>query len=867
MENPLEKRDTLPALPAGSGAKLPESEDELEFKFTLPGEEATHRVGSVVAGRFRVLRLLGRGGMGEVYLTEDLRLGRQVALKVLSPSLSSDPQYVQRFEREARAASALNHPAVCVIHEIGQADDGCPFIAMELLEGESLDARMGRGGLTIAEIVDIGAQVAEALDAAHAKGIIHRDIKPANVAIGAGGRVKVLDFGLAKRLAGTDDGARLGTSSIASTQTGMLLGTPSYMSPEQALARPVDHRSDLFSLGAMLYECITGRVPFAGSSVGEIIERLLNAQPDAMARFNYALPPERDRIVRKCIEKSPDRRYQSARELALDLKTLRRELEAGPGPATSSASPGGQTMIVPAQAVAEEKPLATSPAPSLEDLKKADVFLSYAHVDDQPLVAGRHGWITQLQRNLKVRIEQLSGEEVRIWPQSNPVGRSQPQAEVIERLSDVKSLVSVLSPPFAHSEGCRGQVATFWRAAEARGALTVDSKSRLIKLVKTPVEARDLPADVASLLSRLRSFEFFDWDPETGRLREFDEAFGELARQRYHERVYDVAFEVSQVLKNLRARGGEKNVGSPNGKVIYLAATTADLAAQRDQLQRELVELGHRVVPDQTLPVVASELDAIVRAALAECDVAIHMVGDRYGLVPEDTDLSVVALQNRIAAEESATRGLARFIWMPRGLVPRDERQAAFVRAIVRDPEFHSGAEVIAETLENLKVLLRSRWAKKPEAGNGPGAQGVAAPSRVYLICDPRDEAAFEPLEDFFYNHGIEVSLPAFEASEAEAQEIHIRNLRDCDGALVYYGMAGNHWVDFNLRDLEKAAGYRDSTPIGVRAVYIAPPPHHRKSRFKSLSVEVLRQPGDAFDPATLEAFTNALKSAKRGAR
>jgi serine/threonine protein kinase len=225
-------------LPAGSGAKLPESEDELEFKFTLPGEEATHRVGSVVAGRFRVLRLLGRGGMGEVYLTEDLRLGRQVALKVLSPSLSSDPQYVQRFEREARAASALNHPAVCVIHEIGQADDGCPFIAMELLEGESLDARMGRGGLTIAEIVDIGAQVAEALDAAHAKGIIHRDIKPANVAIGAGGRVKVLDFGLAKRLAGTDDGARLGTSSIASTQTGMLLGTPSYMSPEQALGAP-----------------------------------------------------------------------------------------------------------------------------------------------------------------------------------------------------------------------------------------------------------------------------------------------------------------------------------------------------------------------------------------------------------------------------------------------------------------------------------------------------------------------------------------------------------------------------------------------------------------------------------------------------
>jgi serine/threonine protein kinase len=856
QKSSLEKRDTLPVPPLGDSSVVHgEGTVHLSGGVVSPVDAAPRlEPGTVIGGRFRVLRLLGRGGMGEVYLSEDTGLGRHVALKVLSPSLANDPQYVQRFQREARAASALNHTAVCVIHEIGTAEDGCPFIAMELLEGEALDTRLGRGGLQIAEIVDIGAQIAEALDAAHAKGIIHRDIKPANISVGPGGRVKVLDFGLAKRLPGAEDGARLDTSSLASTQTGMLLGTPYYMSPEQALAQPVDHRSDLYSLGALLYECITGRVPFTGTSVGEVIGKLLNAPPEAMARFNYALPPELDRIVRKCLEKSPDRRYQSARELGLDLKTLRRELEAGSG---SASAPAG---------VAEKSP-EPALAPPIEELKRADIFLSYAHVDDQPVIAGRQGWITQLQRNLKVRLEQLSGEEVRIWPQSNPLGRSQVQPEIIERLPEVKTLVSVLSPPFARSEGCRGQVSTFWRAAEARGALAVDSKSRLIKLVKTPVEAGDLPADVASLLSRLRSFEFFDWDPETGRLREYDEAFGELARQRYHERIYDVAFEVSQVLRNLRARVAKQEPAKAEGKVIYLAATTADLAAQRDQLQRELVELGHRVIPEHALPVVASELEAVVRAALAECDVAIHLVGDRYGLVPEDTDLSVVALQNRLAAEASGAKGLARFIWMPRGLIPRDERQAAFVRELVRNPEAHRGAEVIAETLENLKVLLRARWAKKPAANGGGATKGGEAPPRVYLICDPRDEAAIEPLEDFFFAHGIEVSLPGFEASEAEAQEIHIRNLRDCDGALIYYGAAGNHWVDFNIRDLEKAAGYRDSAPIAVRAVYVAPPPHHRKDRFKSLSVEVLRQAAASFEPAVLASFAGQLKAVRGGAR
>jgi serine/threonine protein kinase len=862
MDKPLDPRDTLPVQPPGAGSIEPAPSSFPSGAAVSPRLAA----GVLLAERFRIVRLLGRGGMGEVYQAEDTRLGRPVALKVLPPSLGSDPQYAQRFLREARAASALSHPAVCVIHDFGTAEDGCPYIAMELLEGESLDARIERSGLSAAEIAAIGAQIADALDAAHAKGIVHRDIKPANVSVGSAGRVKVLDFGLAKHIAGAEDSARLDTSALGTTQAGMLLGTPSYMSPEQALARPVDQRSDIFSLGALLYECITGRVPFGGTSVGEVIEHLLNAQPEAMARFNYDLPAELERIVRKCLEKSPERRYQSARELSLDLRTLERDLEAGHGSAAPPVMHGAQTAVVPLPLDASgTAPVAATAAP-IDDVKRADVFLTYAQVDDQPVISGRQGWISQLQRNLKVRLEQLSGEDVRIWPQSNPLGSSEPEPRIIEQLPEVKTLVSVLSPPFVHSEGCRGQVAAFWRAAEARGTLDVESRSRVFKVVKTPVEARELPADVAPLLGRLRSFDFFELDSETGRLREFDEALGELWRQRYHERVYDVAYELAQVLKNLRTRASDRRAAVSGGKVIYLAATTADLSAQRDQLQRELVELGHTVLPDHPLPVIASALEAVVRTALAECDAAIHLVGDRYGLVPEDTDLSVVALQNRIAAEASALRALPRFVWMPRGLAPRDERQAAFIRDLMRDPETHRGAEVVADTLENLKVLLRERWEKKTAAADIAGVEGAAAPPRVYLICDPRDEAAIESLEDFFYTQGIEVCLPAFEAGETEAQDVHLRNLRDCDGALIYYGAGGHHWVDFNIRDLEKAAGYRDARPIAPRAVYVAPPASHRKDRFKSVSAEVLRQPGDALDPSVLAAFAGALKAGRHSA-
>jgi two-component system, LytTR family, response regulator len=288
--------------------------------------------GSSIA-HYRVISRLGEGGMGAVYLADDTRLGRRVALKVLPASLAADPERMHRFVQEARLASALTHPNVAAIYEIGE-HQGLRFIAMEYVEGDPLSVRLSRGPLPLSELLSVGVQVADALDDAHSKGIVHRDIKPSNLMITPRGYVKVLDFGLAKLETSNGDETQL------ITNAGTLLGTVAYMSPEQALGQDLDHRTDLFSLGVVLYEMASARLPFSGATVSETMARILNSQPDALARFNYDVPEGLDRVVRKCLEKDRERRYQTARELLVDLKNLERDS----GGAVAPAGPQRKTL-------------------------------------------------------------------------------------------------------------------------------------------------------------------------------------------------------------------------------------------------------------------------------------------------------------------------------------------------------------------------------------------------------------------------------------------------------------------------------------------------------------------------------------------
>ena len=265
---------------------------------------------------------------GEVYRARDTKLDRIVALKVLPTDLASDDQQRERFLREAKAASAIDHPNVAHIYEIGESN-GVHFIAMQYVEGETLAARMKTGPLSNETLLSVGLQVADALDAAHAKGIVHRDIKPANLVLTERGQIKVLDFGLAKLA--TDGGVADDSEKPTQMKTaaGMVMGTVSYMSPEQALGREVDGRSDIFSLGIVLYELATGRLPFSGKSATETIDQIRHRQPEAIARFNYDAPTELERCIRKCLEKDPEDRYQNAKGFLIDLRNLKRDSESG----------------------------------------------------------------------------------------------------------------------------------------------------------------------------------------------------------------------------------------------------------------------------------------------------------------------------------------------------------------------------------------------------------------------------------------------------------------------------------------------------------------------------------------------------------
>jgi serine/threonine-protein kinase len=366
----------------------------------LPAYDIMNIESGTILGRYEIRAKLGEGGMGEVYLAQDTKLDRKVALKILQAQVAANHERMRRFVQEAKAASALNHPNIITIHEIDQTDD-LHFIATEFIEGETLRQRMQKSVMKLDEAIDIGVQISGALSAAHASGIVHRDIKPENVMLRHDRIVKVLDFGLAKLTEQVSSGLidTEAPTRVVNTQPGMVMGTALYMSPEQARGQALDARTDIFSLGVVLYEMLAGCVPFRGDTTTDVLARLVDDQePPPLARYCHEVPSELERIVSKALRKDRDERYQTSKDLLLDLQRLKRELEfarereRSQPPTSKAATPiEGSRIAETIQSPAVTTAVAETPRTKI-DLNNRNVLIALLAVLAIVLAIGGYGY-------------------------------------------------------------------------------------------------------------------------------------------------------------------------------------------------------------------------------------------------------------------------------------------------------------------------------------------------------------------------------------------------------------------------------------------------------------------------------------------
>jgi hypothetical protein len=495
---------------------------------------------------------------------------------------------------------------------------------------------------------------------------------------------------------------------------------------------------------------------------------------------------------------------------------------------------------------------------------ESDLFVSYAHIDDEALSEGEKGWISTFHRALEIRLAQLLGKQPRIFRDPKLQGNDYFADRLVDLLPKTAALVSVLSPRYVRSDWCLREVEEFCRASQTNGGLRVSDKARMFKVVKTPVPLEQHPSELQELLG----YDFFTVERETGRPRELNHQAGPELQRQYWQRLDDLAHDISELLVLLESGlEAQAAAAGPGRGSVYLAETSFDLKEKRDAIKRDLQDHGWTVLPDRPLPLVSPDCEAMVREQLSRCRLSVHLVGQRYGVVPEDSTASVVEIQNELAAER-CDRGegeaFTRLIWLAPGANASDERQKRFVEHLQTDARLQGSADLLETSLEDFKAALHRRLEPPAEPSSRLEAaepRGSDAPPLVYLLCDQRDLDATAALEDHLFAQGCEVILPAFEGDEAQVRRDHEESLALCDAALLYYGAGSELWLRQKLREVQKAAAWGRQRPIATRAVYLGPPESPQKSRFRTHEALVLPAPEGELSPRILDAFLNQLKT------
>jgi len=481
---------------------------------------------------------------------------------------------------------------------------------------------------------------------------------------------------------------------------------------------------------------------------------------------------------------------------------------------------------------------------------EGEAFISYAHLDDQPLIEGKQGWIANFHRVLQIRLGQLLGKEPHIWRDPKLQGNDFFADTLVERLQKVAALVAVLSPRYVKSDWTLRELSEFCRAAELSAGMRIGQRSRVFKILKTAVPVERHPPQLQGLLG----YEFFKVDPDTGAIRELDLMFGAEAQTEFLKKVDDVARDLCALVEAIERGDAAAPAGKPG---VYLAEATRDLADARDSIRRDLLDHAHSVMPPESIPATQSGLEAYVRAQLSRCTMSIHLIGRNYGAVPEEWVESLPEIQYRLAAERARERNFTCLVWIPPGLQVQNERQRQFIERLRADPCEQEGMDVLEAPLENLRTLIYTRL--NPPAPRPVAVLPASRRAQIYFIHDQRDQDEVAPWRDYLFEQGFEVPTPIFEGDEAEIREDHEANLQNCDAVLVYYGAGNECWLRRKLREIGKTAGYGRTQPMSGIGVVLAAPASPQKQLFRTHEATIIPQ-FDGFSPDSLRPFLGQVR-------
>lgn len=443
-----------------------------------------------------------------------------------------------------------------------------------------------------------------------------------------------------------------------------------------------------------------------------------------------------------------------------------------------------------------------------------DVFISYGHLDNQSLVSGGEGWVSEFHRLLEIRLSELLGKRPAIYRDQKLAGNDEFAAELMERVARAALLVPVLTPAYTRSEWCVRELLAFCEAS-SRQPLP-NNKSRVFKVLKTPVPPERQPQPVQSSLG----FRFYSEHPETGVPRELRLKIDGELQQEFLERLADLAYHVAEALRHFESSTPRDIVHEPER--VYLAEPSSDQRAAHDRVRRDLLEHGYKVLPERDLPDECGALEAYLDEAIASCSLSIHIVGSNYGVVPDCTDRSRVAIQAERARLHAHQGDLARLIWLPAGLEVSDPRQREFVQTLRTDPEMTShGSDLLEGSIEDLLTQVHRTLAARQPTGAAPDDDELPS---VYLICDRGDTEHVGTISDVLAEHGCVVNLPEFDADEADFREYDREMLRSCDAAIVYYKSANRHWLDQKLQDLRRLPALGRERPLRSTEILVNPP-------------------------------------------